>query len=1243
MKNMRNNIILILLSLLLTTFFAGCFLTPPTNHAPNITSTEVTTATVGEVYSYDVEATDPDGDTLIYTLTAKPPDMTIDSVTGVINWTPDTIGDYDITVNVEDGILNDIQSFSIKVSKSSPTSPPVTPPDNPEEIEYKVVVSAQIDLEVGGVVEVTDESSEIYGTRFVVDKNKFRKNNMNNKVTKSNNVNVFLVLLDALKHQINDYQGFLITPIAVMTDSDDKITGTLEIEYNEHKLSNSGVEKNATVNVYRLKTTEGNMFIADISQVIPTPVEGATWEKVPENKYSDENNIIKISIDPVDFKYYYTLTVTNCRPPDYLGNPLPGDLVYRLSNYGDNDNWLPGHVGIYVGKKYGDKDNDPSTPDEVYNVIEEIGKITTILSGGVIRSYYPDIANFGNGPTYMGAREPINHSFTHINRKIIVDYVESQVGMPYALFETFGVYFGWARGDYVKGKGILASFNCVGLAERAYEIAGLNNRDGLVSDLDEGNQLDHDDPDAILSPQEQYLKTAPARGIIVQNTLPEISDLKVITEGSINTNSSIRITCNASDADMDDLTYIWTKPIFENTTDITFTEGKTISWSTPSKEGVYTISCKVIDNYGGEDEESINISVAIPVSFWTHTITASAGSNGSISPSGDVIVNHGSDKSFTITPDTDYSIADVLVNESSVGAENSYTFTNVTEDHTISASFISEVPALVQGGTAIPWTLHEPENSPQDIIHEIITFWDAYEGANGYRLYRKVNDGSWNTIYQGEGEITGENSDKREYEDFDIQLGNTYEYYVVAYGDGWETQPNFATGPLSQFLPPIYLNSPSDQSTVSDSNITFQWTPLGGIPAGFNGPGKTELQLYDINTNDLIWQILLENVTASSVNFNQDGQATTSLILGNTYGWRVRNYTFDQNMEDVITQSEYWEFTYGTVTGPVHNLTKDTYYDTIQAAIDDADSGNTIEVDDGTYDESIIFPSGRVIILKSLNGSSLTTIRGNDVSATVTLDGSLEGTTLEGFTITHADGLTGRGIYIIHSNLSIENCTISNNHAKWGVGICNWGSTFTITGSTISDNYARSQYGSAFGGGIYNLNGGTLIINESTISGNHVSGGGGYTYYGGSGGGISNGGTLTINESTISDNYAGGEGESSGGGISSGGTLTITGSTISGNRAQCYYGGYGGGIISGGILTITGSTISDNYGNDDGGISLSSSGTFTIGGSNDADKNTICGNYKTGEDPSLDQQIRDDTGSLYKTYKDTNYISAYCE
>ena len=70
------------------------------------------------------------------------------------------------------------------------------------------------------------------------------------------------------------------------------------------------------------------------------------------------------------------------------------------------------------------------------------------------------------------------------------------------------------------------------------------------------------------------------------------------------------------------------------------------------------------------------------------TITASAGTGGSISPSGSVGVNYNSSQTFTITTDFGYVISDVLVDGISVGSVSTYTFNNVTADHTISASFI---------------------------------------------------------------------------------------------------------------------------------------------------------------------------------------------------------------------------------------------------------------------------------------------------------------------------------------------------------------------------------------------------------------------------------------------------------------------------------------------------------------------------------------------------------------------------
>lgn len=75
----------------------------------------------------------------------------------------------------------------------------------------------------------------------------------------------------------------------------------------------------------------------------------------------------------------------------------------------------------------------------------------------------------------------------------------------------------------------------------------------------------------------------------------------------------------------------------------------------------------------------------------TYTITASSGLNGTISPIGATVVTSGNNQGYTITPDSGYSVASVLVDSVSVGAVSVYTFTNVTANHTISVTFTPTV------------------------------------------------------------------------------------------------------------------------------------------------------------------------------------------------------------------------------------------------------------------------------------------------------------------------------------------------------------------------------------------------------------------------------------------------------------------------------------------------------------------------------------------------------------------------
>jgi len=108
----------------------------------------------------------------------------------------------------------------------------------------------------------------------------------------------------------------------------------------------------------------------------------------------------------------------------------------------------------------------------------------------------------------------------------------------------------------------------------------------------------------------------------------------------------------------------------------------TYKWRFTPTDGNYTVLTGSIELYHKSSSGG---------SGWYYTyytIKATSGTNGSISPSGWTSVRDGRDQTFTITPDKGYAVAKVLVDGKSVGAVKSYTFKNVTKDHTIEAIFM---------------------------------------------------------------------------------------------------------------------------------------------------------------------------------------------------------------------------------------------------------------------------------------------------------------------------------------------------------------------------------------------------------------------------------------------------------------------------------------------------------------------------------------------------------------------------
>ena len=103
---------------------------------------------------------------------------------------------------------------------------------------------------------------------------------------------------------------------------------------------------------------------------------------------------------------------------------------------------------------------------------------------------------------------------------------------------------------------------------------------------------------------------------------------------------------------------------------------------------------------------NVTATHSISAAFGTQifTLTATAGSGGTISPAS-AQVSTGGSKTFTITPNAGYNVANVLVDGVSKGAINSYTFSNVTASHTISATFVAAYTLTAtagSGGTITP-------------------------------------------------------------------------------------------------------------------------------------------------------------------------------------------------------------------------------------------------------------------------------------------------------------------------------------------------------------------------------------------------------------------------------------------------------------------------------------------------------------------------------------------------------------
>ena len=177
-----------------------------------------------------------------------------------------------------------------------------------------------------------------------------------------------------------------------------------------------------------------------------------------------------------------------------------------------------------------------------------------------------------------------------------------------------------------------------------------------------------------------------------------------------------------------------------------------------------------------------------------YTITATAGEGGSITPAGAVSVKEGASQTFAIAAQEGYAIADVLVDGQSVGAVDSYTFENVTANHTIAALF-TKTASDVQFDNDF-----ESETFP----------------GHGWTLQSTRSDSPY-TWYQG----TNRNLNTTKQARIDM------DYYEDPWGGGWSVgsirKPLLPMAGGSDKLQDEYLISPVVNLTGKTPTLSFDY------------------------------------------------------------------------------------------------------------------------------------------------------------------------------------------------------------------------------------------------------------------------------------------------------------------------------------------------------------------------------------------------------------------------------------
>ena len=256
-------------------------------------------------------------------------------------------------------------------------------------------------------------------------------------------------------------------------------------------------------------------------------------------------------------------------------------------------------------------------------------------------------------------------------------------------------------------------------------------------------------------------------------------------------------------------------------------------------------------------------------SYSYYTIKATAGAGGSISPSGNVSVREGRDRTFTITPDKGYAVANVKIDGKSIGAVKSYTFENVSRTHTIEVIFM------------------KANGNPQTGVFVDVATGSYYEDAVDWAVENGITKGTDDTHFSPDGICTraqavtflwraaGSPASKTSTMPFtDVPVGSYYYDAVL-----WAVENGITKGTSDTTFSP---NMTCSRAQI----VAFLWRSEKSPAAGTANP-FTDVKSTAYYADAVLWAVK-ENITKGTTNttFSPNADCTRAQIV--TFLWRCK-------------------------------------------------------------------------------------------------------------------------------------------------------------------------------------------------------------------------------------------------------------------------------------------------------------------------------------------------------------------